>query len=186
MCVLLSCLCCSFSLFPDTLLYLTRGNDEKRNISSPLINTKHQEWKCVRFIYYSGRKYFKRSLRLLERKKNITETTERWAIDRETDAWSYVQFPIAKNVEQVWLFGLLWFNRVAFCVYFVFILVSRIGLTNKQMKGWTIINNYYTTWLFWVHIWERIALVRNWTVVRTVSPKACIFFVQTKQAKYIY
>ena len=88
-------------LFPDGLLYLVGGNEEKRNISSPRINTKHQELKCVRFIYYSGRKYFKRSLRLSTRKENITEITKLWAIDRETDVWSYVQIPIAKNVEQV-------------------------------------------------------------------------------------
>ena len=88
-------------LFADGLLYLVGGNEEKRNIFSPLTNTKLQELKCVKFIYYSGRKYFKRSLRLSTRKENITEITKRWAIDRETDVWSYVQIPIAKNVEQV-------------------------------------------------------------------------------------
>ena len=99
--LLLSCLCCSSWLFPDGFLYLVGGNEERRIISSPLINTKHQELMCVRFSYYSGRKYFKRYLRLSTRKKNITEITKRWAIDRETDVWSYVQFPIARNVEQV-------------------------------------------------------------------------------------
>ena len=90
-----------FLSFPDGLLYLVSGNEGKRNISSPLINTNHQELKCVRFIYYTDRKYFKRSLRLFARNKNITEITRLWDIDRETDVWSYVQFPIAKSVKQV-------------------------------------------------------------------------------------
>ena len=73
-----------------------------------------------------------RSLRLFTRKKNITGITKRWAINRETDVWSYVQFPIAKNVEQVQSFGLLWTVQQSsvFCFLFVFIccffeLVSR-------------------------------------------------------------
>ena len=71
-------------------IQLSGGSNNSRLFSSPRLNG----WKCIRFWYYSGVKYFKRSIELTILSHETMKEHVIWSHNQETISWTFVQLPI--------------------------------------------------------------------------------------------